>query len=180
MVESSPLAKRPFVLKPVDDGSSVGLLMARTVPVDSKDVDAVFAHNKKMLMEELVEGIEITVPILGERALPVIEIMPPQGEEFSYENKYNGATAELCPPQHVSAETQKLATEYARKLHKLAGVRHLSRTDMIVRPDGSLVILEINTMPGMTSNSLFPVGAKAAGMSFKDLVSELAELALAK
>ena len=180
MVNKSPLAKQPFVLKPIDDGSSVGLLLVRQLPFDPKKVDNAFAQHHEMLMEELVEGTEITVPILGEETLPIIEIVPPPGEAFDYENKYNGASQELCPPEHVAKEVQEHAQALALQIYRLAGVRHLARVDMIIRPDGSLVVLEINTLPGMTSTSLYPKAAACAGMSFPELVDRLAKLALGK
>jgi len=179
-LDASPLVDRPFILKPLDDGSSVGLVVVRDLPYDQNKIDKVFTAHHEMLMEELVDGVEITVPILGGETLPIVEIVPPAGEEFDYENKYNGETTELCPPRNVSEPTQAEARRVALKLHQLSGVRHLSRTDMIVRPNGALVVLEINTLPGMTSHSLFPVAAKAAGLSFTELVERLVRLALGK
>lgn len=177
-LDASPLVSRPFILKPLDDGSSVDLVAIRTVPYDKDQIDGVFARHHEMLMEELVSGVEITVPILGDQTLPIVEIMPPPGQIFDYKNKYNGASTELCPPEHISEEAQEQARKAALKIHKLAGARHLSRTDMIVRPNNSLVILEINTLPGMTSTSLYPKAAKCAGLSFPELVDRLVKLAL--
>jgi D-alanine-D-alanine ligase len=129
-----------------------------------------------MLLEELIEGTEITVPILGDQALPVIEIIPPQGKEFDYENKYNGTTQELCPPQHVSAEKQQEAQRLAEKIHKAAGVRHLSRTDIIIDENGKLWVLELNTIPGLTDQSLFPKAAAAAGINMQQLMQKFLDM----
>jgi D-alanine-D-alanine ligase len=133
-----------------------------------------------MLLEQLVEGVEIAVPVLDNHALPVIEIIPPSGGEFDYENKYNGASQELCPPQHVTQSVQHRAQQLAEKIHSLCGCRDYSRTDMIVRPDGSLTVLETNTIPGMTEQSLFPKAAAVAGLSMAELCTQLVELALSR
>lgn len=176
----STLVNSPFVLKPVADGSTVGCYIARQLPYDEAKVMDLLNRYGAMLLEELVIGTELTVPVLGTKALPVIEIVPPQGEEFDYENKYNGATAELCPPQHIDEASQRAAQKLAEKVHELAGARHLSRTDMMLRPDGKLVVLEINTMPGMTSQSLYPKSAAVAGYSWTKLLSEFIRLSTNK
>jgi hypothetical protein len=80
-------------------------------------------------LQELIEGIEVTVPIIGEQAFPVVEIIPPEGKEFDFVNKYNGQTAENCPPKLVSVSTQKKAQDIAIKLHNLMGCRDISRTN---------------------------------------------------
>jgi D-alanine-D-alanine ligase len=175
----SRLVRAPFVLKPVEGGSSLGVLIARELPFDEAKARKLLGQYREMLLEELIEGVEITVSVLGQEALPVIEIVPPEGDEFDYENKYNGATSELCPPRHVARSVQAEAQRIAERLHRLAGVRHLSRTDMMVRPDGKLFVLELNTLPGMTAESLFPKAAAVAGLNWEQLVARLVELALA-
>lgn len=172
-----PITNKPHILKVANGGSSIGVIFARGQSlIDTEKLDELFAMDETAILEELVEGVEITVPILGQKALPVIEIQPPETGEFDYENKYNGATAELCPPQNVSKEIQTKAQALAEKVHQVTGCRHLSRTDMIVRPDGSLVVLEINTLPGMTNQSLYPKSAQAAGLDFPALVTKFIEM----
>jgi D-alanine-D-alanine ligase len=173
----SSLTKKPFVLKGVDQGSSMGMLIARKLSYPRRRAADLLIRHRLMLLEELVEGIELTVAILGDTALPAIEIVPPQGEEFSYENKYNGHTAELCPPEHITPEQHEQAQRLAERVHLLAGVRHMSRTDMILTSDGRLVVLELNTIPGLTSQSLYPKAAQTAGMDFDQLVARLVEVA---
>jgi D-alanine-D-alanine ligase len=175
--ERSELVKRPFVLKPNDGGSSVDMLLARKLPFDAERARELLERYGTMLLEELIEGVEITVPVLGAKALPVIEIVPPEGGEFDYENKYNGKTAEICPAESLSAEQQKQAQRLAERVHELAGVRHVSRTDIMMTGDGQMYVLEINTIPGMTAQSLLPKSAAAAGMSWVQLVARLVELA---
>ena len=176
-LEQCELAKAPFVLKPVQDGSSVGVMLVRKLPFDRDNVLALLAKYGQMLIEELIVGTEITVPVLGKTALPVVEIVPPSGKEFDYENKYNGATSELCPPQHVSAQVQKRTQRIAEQVHSLTGARHLSRTDMMIDANERIYVLEINTMPGMTAQSLFPKSAAVAGMPWTKLVERFVELA---
>ncbi len=166
-----PLALGPHVLKVNQGGSSIGTLLVRDPSaVSAQQIKEIFMLGKEAVIEELVEGVEITVPIIDGKALPVIEIQPPQNEEFDYLNKYNGKSKELCPPISINDAIQKQAQAYAEQAHQALGCRHLSRVDIIVRPDSSMVLLEINTLPGMTGQSLYPIGARAAGYSFPDLV----------
>ncbi len=178
--EASPLTRQPFVLKPIDGGSSIDTYIVRQPPGDTSAMINSIKKYGSMLLEELVSGIEITVGVLDETALPVIEIVPPEGGEFDYENKYNGDTSEFCPPKHVGAAVQTRAQKMAEQIHKLAGCRHLSRTDMIVLPNNTITVLETNTMPGLTGQSLFPKAAAAAGLDWNQLVAKFIELAGSK
>lgn len=173
------LTQQPFVLKPQDEGSSVDTYLIRDpAAFNPADYRAAFDKRGSLLIETLVSGIELTVPVLGDTALPVIEIIPPEGGEFDYENKYNGQTQELCPPQHIPADVQAQAQRLAEAAHRTMACRHMSRTDMIWATTGELVILEINTLPGMTAESLYPKAAKAAGMSIEQLVDLLVTMAV--
>lgn len=173
----SPLAKRHHALKVVHGGSSIGTHIARAdEDKDTAAVNQIFAMEDKAVLEELIEGSEITVPVLDGKALPVIEIIPPADEEFDYDNKYNGRTQELCPPKNVSQELQLKAQELAEKVHRVMGARHLSRVDIMIDKTGKLYVLEINTMPGMTSGSLYPKSAKQAGMDMPALVKKFVGL----
>ncbi|MGH7240862.1 MAG: D-alanine--D-alanine ligase family protein [Candidatus Saccharimonadales bacterium] len=178
-ISAHPLFQKPFVLKPYDGGSSVDTFIIREIAEAPWDAikQAVHKHGE-MLLEELIEGIEITVGFVDNNALPVIEIIPPSDGEFDYENKYNGATLELCPPQHIDSATQQSAQVLAAQAHQLTGCRDVSRTDMIVRPDGNLVILETNTLPGMTDQSLLPKAAREAELEMPELCDKLVRLAM--
>jgi D-alanine-D-alanine ligase len=172
-----PLSKVPHVLKVSRGGSSIGTYIVRNPEEKNQQkIDEVFALDKTAVIEELIEGVEITVPVLDDQALPVFEVIPPEGEEFDYENKYNGKTQEVCPPRSIDEKTWKEAQILAEKVHKTLGARHLSRTDIIVRPNGEFVILELNTMPGMTEQSFYPQAAKAAGMTMPELVNRFLDL----
>lgn len=173
------LFNAPHVLKPKISGSSIDTFIFPDIR-SQKDISAIesaFKRHKIMLLEEYVEGTEITVPVLNTNALPVIEIIPPKNATFDFENKYNGTTRELCPPENVSLEVQKSAQEIAKKVHNIMGCRHLSRTDIIIR-DNQLYVLEINTMPGFTPQSLFPKSARVAGLNMSQLTRHLIALAL--
>ena len=168
-----PMSKQPHILKVVHGGSSIGTLkVASPDPLRNPKIDGVFKLEKQAVIEELIEGSEITVPILDQSALPVIEIIPPKNEEFDYRNKYNGRTEEICPPKNVSEAVQKQAQELAEKVHELMGCRHLSRVDMMVDNNNKLYILEINTIPGLTDQSLYPRSAATAGLPMPQLVQK--------
>ena len=113
--------------------------------------------------------------ILGDVALPVAEIIPPENRWFDYEVKYNNTTQENIPPKYISEGIQKQAQELALKVHNLCGCRHLSRVDMILK-DNQFFVLEINTLPGMTPESIYPKSAKAIGLEMPGLVKQLIEL----
>jgi D-alanine-D-alanine ligase len=175
----SPLARQAFVLKPIQGGSSLDTFIVRgAANLNKKRVEQTLRRYGAMLMEKLIPGTELTVGVLSDEALPPVEIIPPGGGEFDYDNKYNGQTKELCPPQNVSTATQKRAQQLALKAHQIAGCRHLSRTDIIIDKRGRLYILETNTLPGMTGQSLYPKEATARGLTFPDLCDRLVGMAL--
>ncbi|PID98744.1 D-alanine--D-alanine ligase [Candidatus Saccharibacteria bacterium] len=178
---ASPLSQRPYVLKPVNGGSTIDTLIVHSPPHnDTAALAEVFAKHTNLLLEELITGTEITVGVFGGDALPVIEIIPPEGADFDYANKYNGKTQELCPPQHVSTEQQQAAQALALQVHALAGCRDMSRTDFIIDESGVIYLLETNTIPGMTAQSLYPKMAAAAGIDFPSLCDRLVHMALSR
>lgn len=175
--KNQSLAQKPHVLKIVHGGSSIGTLIVRDpTELDQKRIDELFEMENDAVLEKLVEGIEITVPVLDQTALPPIEVRPPDGGEFDYENKYNGASAELCPPPSLSKHQIVEAQKLAERVHKTMGCRHLSRTDTILRPDGSFVVLEINTIPGLTTQSLYPKAAAVAGIEMSNLIRKFIDM----
>lgn len=177
---ASPLSTRTFVLKPNDGGSSVDTFIHRGGSVPKETIADIYSRHPKMLLEELVEGIEITVAVLGGQPLPVIEIIPPESGEFDYENKYNGKSQELCPPEHVDGGIQRQAQELALRAHNITGCRDFSRTDIMLTALGELWILETNTIPGMTDQSLLPKAAATAGITMPELCDRLVRMALAR
>lgn len=173
---SSGLTHQPYVLKPIEGGSSIDMFIVHNPGHQIVNVDAVFERYGKMLLEELIIGQEVTVAVLGDAALPVILIIPPDGEEFDYENKYNGKTSEIVDPESVAPVLKQAAQDLAERIHALLPLRHLSRIDMIITPDGAIYTLEANTMPGLTRQSLFPKAAAAAGITMPRLVQKLLDL----
>lgn len=176
---SHELFSKPFVLKPIDGGSSLDTLIVRQVDDATQlKITELLSNYEFMLLEQLIEGQEITVPVLGDVVLPVISIIPPEDDEFDYANKYNGKTQEICPipVDFISQEVQLEAQQIALAAHTALSARHLSRTDMILDSNGLLYTLELNTIPGMADVSLLPKSAAAAGLSMVDLVVKLIDL----
>lgn len=178
--DASPLRRKPYVLKPVNGGSSIDTIIVHDLEKEPSAArfDELFSYYHRMLLERLIEGQELTVGVLGDMALPIILIVPPVGGEFDYENKYNGRTQEIVNPPQISSEAQQKAQDLALRAHQLTGCRHLSRTDMILAPNGGLYVLETNTLPGMTAQSLFPKMAAAAGIDPPALITRFLQMAL--
>lgn len=173
----------PIVVKPNTEGSSIGIRMAKTVDELSEAIEQAFALDKEVLLEEYIKGREITGGVLGNQvlqAMPIVEIIPAeQYQFFDYEAKYKEkASREICPADLPEPIT-RLAQEYALRAHKVLGLRGYSRTDMIFRGE-EIILLETNTIPGMTRTSLFPQAAQAAGLTFGALLDRLIEMALEK
>lgn len=162
----------PLVIKPIAGGSSIGVIIAKSLD-DLKGVDLAVPT----LAEEYIEGQELTVGVLGNMALPVTEIIPPENKWFDYETKYNNTTQENIPPKHISEKIQQQAQAVALRVHQLCGCRHLSRVDMILR-NSKLFVLEINTLPGMTLESIYPKMARATGLEMSELIERLVKLAV--
>jgi D-alanine-D-alanine ligase len=167
----------PLVVKPVRQGSSVGLQFVDQVEGWGDALAATLQYDTEALVEERILGRETTVGILGGEALPVVEIRPLDGA-YHYANKYTaGATEYDCP-----AVFDRMTTERLQKMALCAfgavGGRDYGRVDMMVGADGQPVLLEVNTLPGMTETSLLPKAALAAGISFSDLCQTMVDLAL--
>jgi D-alanine-D-alanine ligase len=173
----------PVFIKPVNEGSSIGVTKARTVEELEAGLIKAFRHDHRVLVEEFLAGVEVTGGVLGNAkltALPLVEIVPSSDYAFfDYEAKYlPGASTEICPAR-LDPELTKKAQEAALTAHRALHCRGYSRTDMIVK-DGEVYVLETNTIPGMTATSLFPQAAKAMGLEFPQLLDRLIELALEK
>jgi len=138
---------------------------------------------ERVLVEAAVEGRELTVAVLEERdlepqALPVAEIRA-RGGFFDYENKYTPGVAQEIVPAPVDPPVSRRVQEVGLAIHRLLGLRGMSRSDFILRPDGTLVFLEVNTIPGLAPTSLLPQAAAAAGLDLTEVVTRLVESALA-
>jgi D-alanine-D-alanine ligase len=167
----------PVVLKPVRQGSSVGLQFVDRVADWSDCLAEAFRFDTQVLMEEKIAGRETTVGILGSEALPIVEVRPKTGV-YDYQSKYTaGATEYLCPAPFDPQATARIQAA-ALAAFQAVGGRDYARVDIMVRSDGEPVVLEINTLPGMTETSLLPKAAAAAGMSYAQLCQRMIELAL--
>ncbi len=166
----------PAVVKPNQEGSTVGLSFAHTEKELKEGLRKALQYPGGALIEEWVMGMEISVPVLCGEALPPVEICPLDGE-YDFANKYTvGATTEICPAR-MEPDMLFEAQRIALLAHNMLGCSGASRTDMMVR-DGEFYVLEVNTLPGMTTTSLLPNSAHAAGIPFERLCQMIVEDAI--
>jgi D-alanine-D-alanine ligase len=187
--EAAKKWNKPVVIKPNAGGSSVAITILddpskSTFAIEFKDaVGAALNDGSAALVEEKIDGIEITAAVLGEgenaEALPLIEIVPhSSGSFYDYEAKYSlGKSTHVIPPR-LPEDVQETIKTVAKKVHTSLGCRGVSRSDFMVTEKGEIYFLEINTVPGMTATSLVPDAAFAAGIEFPDLVERLVKSAL--
>ena len=167
----------PLVVKPVRQGSSVGLQFVDRKEDWNKALAESLKFDSEVVVEEKIFGRETTVGILDGQPLPVVEVRPKTGS-YNYKNKYTaGCTEYFCPAEFDAATTRRIQ-DAALGAFKAVGGRDYSRVDVMVRPDGSPVVLEVNTLPGMTETSLLPKAAAAAGLNYAELCQKMVELAL--
>ena len=158
----------PCVVKPIANGSSIGVSIVNTAQELERALYACLPLGAHVVIEEYIVGRELTVSLLSGRALPSIEIIP-RVDFYNYENKYQpGATEELCPAP-IPPEWEERLRCAAERVYRLLGLTVYARADFIVTEDGTPYFLEINTLPGMTPTSLVPQAAAAAGVSFEEL-----------
>ncbi|MBU1118006.1 D-alanine--D-alanine ligase [Patescibacteria group bacterium] len=168
----------PCVVKPSCNGSSVGVSIVKRKKDFAKAIEMAKKYEDRILVEEYIKGIEVSCGVLGDEALPVIEIVP-KNEFFDYEAKYtNDMCEEICPAR-ISEKLTKEIQSLSLKIFRAIGGSGFGRVDMIIR-DGVPYVLEINTIPGLTPNSLLPKEAKVAGYGFAKMLDKMVELALKK
>jgi D-alanine-D-alanine ligase len=182
------LAGRPLVVKPRNGGSSVDTAVVDGERDLAAAVERVLASGDSALIEERVDGVELSCGVLGNWgdelvALTPIEIRPGEGRFFDYQQKYAADGArEICPPESVGAATVARVREIAARIHALAGCDGYSRADFIAPREAGReaepVLLEVNTLPGLTSRSLLPQMARADGIEYGELVRRIVALAL--
>jgi D-alanine-D-alanine ligase len=169
----------PVVLKPVRQGSSVGLQFVERVADWSAALTEALRYDTQVLMEERIVGRETTVAILDGRALPVVEVRPKKGA-YDYGNKYTaGATDYFCPAPFAPPVTERIQAAALGAFAAIGG-RDYARVDVMVRASGEPVVLEVNTLPGMTETSLLPKAATAAGIDYPSLCQRMIDLAMAR
>ncbi|MDA1334774.1 MAG: D-alanine--D-alanine ligase [bacterium] len=179
----------PWIIKPRSRGSSLGVTKASNREHLPGAFESALETDSHLIIQEFIPGREVTCGVIEGldgriiSALTPIEIVPPESADFfDYKVKYNGKTTEVCPAPFYGAMLAKIQ-ETALKAHEALGLRHYSRTDMIIKPSSitrrapELYVLEVNTLPGLTRESLFPKAAQHRGLEFPDLVMHLIRLA---
>lgn len=172
-------AAYPVVVKPLLEGSSIGMSLVKTAAELPAALAGAFAHDRTALLEEYQAGREITVSVIGNeqaRALPAVEIVP-DNAFFDFAAKYTKGKTQYMTPARLTADEAAAAAALAVAAYRALGCRGLGRVDIIVRPGNRPTVLEVNTLPGMTETSLLPKAAAAAGLTFTQLLEEVLELA---
>jgi D-alanine-D-alanine ligase len=171
------------VVKPCTEGSSIGMTIVHGADELPDAIEKAFASDARILVERFVTGVEVTVGVLGTGAdtiaLPTLEIVP-EHEFYDYDSKYLPGMSKHIIPAGVSDAENAECARLAVESHRALGCRHISRTDTIVTEAGEIFVLETNTIPGMTSTSLVPDAARAAGIEFPELCAKLVAMALAE
>lgn len=169
----------PLVVKPVRQGSSVGLQFVDEKGSWTKALGEALKHDSQVLVEERVMGRETTVGILDGKPLPVVEVRPKTGT-YDYHNKYTSGASEYFCPAPFDAPVTKRIQEAGLAAFLAVGARDYARVDVMVTAEGQPQVLEVNTLPGMTETSLLPKAAQAAGLGYAELCQRMIDLALAR
>ncbi|HYZ17852.1 MAG TPA: D-alanine--D-alanine ligase [Candidatus Acidoferrum sp.] len=169
----------PIVVKPRSSGSAVGVQIVKTHEAWTKAMIDASSRTPEVLAEEYIPGREFTCGVLGEEALPVVEILS-QDEFYTYDAKYTPGGSRHLVPAPIDGDLSARLQNLALTVHRLLGLRDYSRTDFIVTKEGRPTILEINALPGLTPTSLLPDEAQHAGISYEALVERLIQYALAR
>lgn len=171
----------PIIVKPIDEGSSIGLFKYTNESEYSASFEKIFKNHNEMLVQECIQGREFTCGVIekNNEVIPLLasEIILTKGETFDYDAKYTVGGCEEITPADVPKEVVGRLQSCAVRCHSIIGCKSLSRTDMILHGD-DLYVLEINTIPGMTKTSFIPAQASACGYSMKELITILIESVL--
>lgn len=170
----------PCAVKVINGGSSIGVTLPDTREELEEALREVLKYGNRVVVEKKIKGRELTVPVFGDKYLSPIEIVPPEGMTFDYVAKYQSGkegAAEICPAPITEAE-KELVGNAALKFHNALGLSVYSRTDFILDEEGRAWCLEVNTLPGMTPNSLIPKAAKIEGYSYAELCEKIVELSI--
>jgi len=164
----------PLIVKPAREGSTIGISKVATVDHDELAIAyrAAAEHDDLVIVEEFVAGVELTVGVLGDRALPLIRIEAPQGN-YDYHNKYFSDETKYFCPCGFDADVESAIQAQSMDAFRIVGCTGWGRLDLILRPDGDWTFLEVNTSPGMTGHSLVPMAARQAGMDFPELCVQI-------
>lgn len=161
----------PLVIKPSREGSTIGISIVQSVEALRHGIDTAAALDGTVLVEEYIDGLELTVSVLNEEALPIIQIVP-KGGFYDYHSKYTAGQTEYLLPAPIDAGIYAQIQQVAVKTCKVLGCRGAARVDFMLR-ENEFYCLEVNSIPGMTETSLLPKAAKAAGIDFNQLVERM-------
>src|SRR5207249_4936457 len=184
-VGQRPKIPVPLVVKPSRQGSTVGVVIVKNQSELESAMKEAGKYDRKLLVEKFVSGRELTIGILGDQALPIIEIIP-KGGFYDFNTKYPflnptaGASAQHVCPANIDATLTKKIQELALRAFRALGLMVYARVDVILSDTGEPFVLEANTIPGMTETSLLPEAAAAAGISYPDLCLRIIELSRAR
>ena len=159
----------PLVIKPNDQGSTVGLTIVHDESELGPALNLAYNYSSSVMVEQFIKGRELTVTLMGSEAYPVCEIIPSH-ELYDYECKYTSGMSKYVCPADIELDLTKRIQEITERLFDVLKCRHYSRADFRMDHEDNLWFLEMNTLPGMTDTSLAPMTAKAAGLSFNDLI----------
>lgn len=175
------LGDLPYFVKPNQQGSSIGASLVKSKKDLAKAINFALKYDDIVLIDKYIKGTEISVPVMGNKnpqALPLIEILPKKGNFFNYESKYTKSGSEEIVPARISNKTTLEVKSLAVSVFKAVGCRGFARVDIILDSSETPYVLEINTIPGMTPNSLFPKSAKALGISYPELLDKIINYAI--
>ena len=162
----------PYVVKPAREGSTIGVSVVRTEEAGVRALKEAGKFDKEILVEEFMKGKEITVGVLEDIPLPIIEIVPKSGF-YDYHSKYTKGETQYIIPARIPREKYLLAQEISLKAFHALGCSGFARVDLMTDEDGNPYVIDVNTMPGMTETSLLPKAAEFAGIPFGDLVERI-------
>jgi D-alanine-D-alanine ligase len=180
-----PTIPVPLVVKPAREGSTVGIVIVKTREQLEPAIAEASKYDRELLIEKFVSGRELTIGILGDQALPIIEIIP-KGGFYDFNNKYpflnpqaGGGAKHVCPA-NIDAEKTNEVQQLALRAFRAADLQVYGRVDVILPDNEPATVLEVNTIPGMTEASLLPEAASAAGISYTDLCARIIALSQAR
>lgn len=162
----------PWVVKPIEEGSSVGVSIVRDAKAFGRALRESFTYGKRVMVEKFIPGKEVHIGILNGKVLGGVEVKPSL-EFYTYEAKYTAGLTDYILPPKINAKTYRAAKEVALKAHNALGCAGATRVDLRISTKGNPYVLEVNTIPGMTETSLLPKIAYSAGMSFQQLIEEI-------
>lgn len=167
----------PLMVKPSREGSSVGLTKVKKAEELNTAVDYALQFDETILIEEWLDGDEMTVPVLDDQVLPAVKIIP-EGEFYDYEAKYVSDNTQYVCPAPMSEQREQELKKLVKQAYDVVGCQGWSRIDVMTDSQGNFRLVEVNTTPGMTSHSLFPKSAATVGYSFEQLVEKILELSV--